>query len=154
MKQIPPGGEGKITVKVDTHGYGGKKITEQAKIYTNDPKHPLLIVTIKGFVEHFAIVSPKMVRLVGQPGKPLVSRVTIEKKPEYPFKITNIRAWRGKFIKYHLEEMQDSDSSGYVLVVECTKKDSGRFVDTIYLKTDSNIQPEISIIVMGNIYDG
>lgn len=127
---------------------------EQAKVYTNDPKHRLLIVTITGSVEHFATVSPKMIRLVGTVGKPLVSRVTIEQRPEYPFKIVGIRAWNGKFIRYRMEELKESNSSGYTLIVECTKKDSGRFVDTIYLKTDSNIQPEISIIVMGNIYDG
>ncbi len=139
---------------MNTAGYGGRKIIEQAKIYTNDQNHGLLIVTLSGFVEHFATISPKWVRFVGPLGKTLVTQVTIKKRPEYPFKIVGMRAWKGEFIRYTLEELKDSSQPGYVLTVECTKKIKGRFTDTIYLKTDSNVRPEISIMVMGNIYDG
>ena len=152
MRQIPPGGEGIIKLKVDTNGYGGQKIVEQVKIYTNDPMHRLVTVTIKGTVEHFATVSPKMVRLVGTLGKSIVTRVTIEQRSEYPFKIVGIRAWDGKHIRYSLDDLADSTQTGYVLTVECLKKTKGRFADTIYLKTDSSIRPEISIVVLGNIY--
>ena len=34
-KAIPPGGEGKITLSVDTRGYQGK-IHKTARIFTND----------------------------------------------------------------------------------------------------------------------
>ena len=154
MKQISPGGEGIIGVTVDTTGYAGRKITEQAKIYTNDKKQSLLIVTLTGHVEHFAVISPKWVRLVGPLGKTLKTRVTIKKRPEFPFKIVGLRAFKGKFIHYTLKEIKDSSQSGYELTVESTKKTKGRFVDTIYLNTDSEVRPEISIMVMGNIYDG
>ena len=139
---------------MDTAGYAGKKITEQAKIYTNDKERSLLIVTLTGYVEHFAIISPKWIRLVGPLGKTLKTRVTIKKSPEYPFKVVGMRAMKGKFIHYTLKELKDSSQPGYELTVESTKKTKGRFVDTIYLKTDSDIRPEISIMVMGNIYDG
>ena len=139
---------------MDTAGYGGRKIVEQAKIYTNDKKRPLLIVTLTGYVEQFVTISPKWVRLVGPLGKTIVTHVTIKKRPQYPFKIVGLRALKGKFIRYTLEALNDSSQPGYVLTVECTKKTKGRFADTIYLKTDSKIRPEISINVIGNIYDG
>ncbi|MBC8198800.1 MAG: hypothetical protein ISS67_00890 [Desulfobacterales bacterium] len=51
MRQIPPGSEGKITVKVNTGGYGGKKVRENVYIQTNDKIHPELSVTVTGCVE-------------------------------------------------------------------------------------------------------
>jgi hypothetical protein len=154
VKRIPPGGEGIIKLKVDTDGYGGQKISEQAKIYTNGPMNRPIVVTIKGTVEQFATVSPKMIRLVGALGKTVVTRVTIEKRAEYPFKIVGIRAWDGKYIRYTLDELTDSTRNGYLLTVECLKKTKGQFADTLYLETDSSIYPEISIVVLGNIYKG
>jgi hypothetical protein len=154
VKRIPPGGEGIINLKVDTDGYGGQKIAEQAKIYTNGPMNRPIVVTIKGTVEQFATVSPKMIRLVGALGKTVVTRVTIEKRPEYPFKIVGIRAWDGKYIRYTLDDLTDSTRNGYLLTVECLKKTKGQFADTLYLQTDSSIRPEISIIVLGNVYEG
>ena len=129
-------------------------MVEQAKIYTNDPMDRPVVVTIKGTVEHFATISPKMVRLVGTLGKSIVTRVTIEQRPEYPFKIVGIRAWDGKYIRYTLDDLADSTRNGYVLTVECLKKTKGQFADTLYLETDSSIRPEIPIIVLGNIYEG
>jgi hypothetical protein len=41
---------------------------------------------------------------------------------------------------------------GYLLTVENIKQETGRYFDTIILKTDSEIQPEISISVYGNIF--
>ena len=108
----------------------------------------MLIVTLTGYIKHFVTISPKWVRLVGPLGKTLKTRVTIKKKPEYPFKIVGLSALKGKFIHYALAELKDSSQPGYELTVECTKKTKGRFVDTIYLKTDRNVRPEISIMVM------
>jgi len=39
------------------------------------------------------------------------------------------------------------------LTVENLKKVGGRYSDTIYLKTDSKIKPEIKIRVYGNIFE-
>jgi hypothetical protein len=39
------------------------------------------------------------------------------------------------------------------LIVENLKKAGGYYLDTIYLKTDSKIRPEIKIRVYGNILE-
>jgi len=39
------------------------------------------------------------------------------------------------------------------LIVENLKKGKGHYYDTIYLKTDSKIKPEIKIRVYGNILE-
>ena len=55
-EEILPGGEGIVTVRVNTKGYGGRKISKRATVYTNDKNHPKLILTISGTVEKLAAV--------------------------------------------------------------------------------------------------
>ena len=59
----------------------------------------------------------------------------------------------GKNVLYKLEEVNKPTEKGYVLHVENTKKDAGRYRDTIVLKTTSEIKPELEIRIYGNIFD-
>jgi len=52
-----------------------------------------------------------------------------------------------------LKEVRISEREAYILIVENLKKRQGRYRDTIYLKTDSKIKPEIKIRVYGNILE-
>jgi len=103
-------------------------------------------------VEKFASITPNRIRLAGCVGKELKTSVSIIPEKKYPFKIVNVTAKQGKNIRYKIEEFKKSKISEYVLTVENIKKETGRYFDIIHLKTDSKIQPEISIRVMGNIY--
>jgi len=85
--------------------------------------------------------------------QPINARVAIYPKTKYPFNIIDTRAKHGKFISFKLSEETHSDITGYVLRVENTKKEKGRYADVIYLKTDSKIRPVISVPVVGNIND-
>ena len=75
--------------------------------------------------------------------------VTIIPEIKYPFKILNLRAQDGKYIKYQLAEIKESDSMAYTLNIENLKKDAGRYYDSIILETDSKIRPQLSIRVYG-----
>jgi len=55
-------------------------------------------------------------------------------------------------IGLRLKEVKISEREAYILTVENLKKTEGGYRDTIYLKTDSKIKPEIKINVHGNIY--
>jgi hypothetical protein len=136
---------------VRTGGYGGKKIRENVRIQTNDKTRPGLSVTVTGFVEKFADISPKRIMLSGTEGNPIKGRVTIIPKVKYPFKILSARARQGKYIKFHLTEDKRSNAMGYVLTVENLKKENGRYADAIFLKTNNKLRPEIPINVLGNI---
>jgi len=61
-RTIPPGGEGKITLRVDTTGYQGE-IRQSAKVYTNDPSKNFEVLRIKAFVKAVIHLSPKYVYL-------------------------------------------------------------------------------------------
>lgn len=94
---------------------------------------------------------PGAVVLKGSEGKPIASRVFITTKDKYPFKLLEIRAKHGKFIKFRIEEETHSPLKRYILIIENVKTDKGRYADVIYLKTDSNIKPVITISVLGII---
>lgn len=151
MDQIPPGQEGRITVKVAKGGYGGQKIKEDVRIYTNDPHQPGLFLTMTGFVEKFAEIRPERVRLFGPSGRPLAVQVEIIPRKEYPFKIQGIEAKEGKFIKYELAETCKQGRDRCTIRIENTKTDKGRYLDAVYVKTDSPLRPLIPIYVTGMI---
>ncbi len=86
-------------------------------------------------------------------GEEIKGTITITANEKYPFKIINARAKVGKDISYELKEVKKSGGKKYVLYVENLKKQSGRYHDNIYLKTDKDPLPEIIIRVQGNITD-
>jgi len=106
---------------------------------------------LSGQVENFATIRPNRIDLRGYVGKSIKGLVTIIPKKKYPFKIIALKANNGNNIRYRLEDIQPPNSKGYLLTVENIKNVPGHYFDTISLKTDSRIQPEIKIKIWGNI---
>ena len=136
-------------MKVDTNGYGGRKINKSAKVFTNDSNSPNLELRITGDVERFVTIQPRHISLRGYVGDPVKSSVMITLKEKYPFKVLNARASKGKYISFQLEEIKKSQTSAYELTVENRKQDVGRYYDSIVLETDSEIRPQLDIRVYG-----
>ena len=113
----------------------------------------MLSLTIMGNVEQFVDIVPKRVVLRGFAGDPIKATVKIIPKDKYPFTIKKAKATNTKNIAFTLETTKSSEKMEYDLTVENLKKTTGRYVDTIKLKTDSKIRPEIKIYVIGNILD-
>lgn len=86
-------------------------------------------------------------------GEELKRSITITANKKYPFKIIDTRAKVGKNIRYELKEVKKSGGEKYLLYVENLTKQSGRYHDVIYLKTDKRLFPEIIIRVQGNLAD-
>jgi hypothetical protein len=152
-REIPPGGKGKITVMINTKGYGGRRIKKKIIAQTNDLNHPSLYLTVGGNVDKFADIIPHSVMLIGPAGIQIKTEVTILPQEKYRFKIVGSSARQGENIDFKVEEIKGSRGKVYLLTVENLKREKGRYYDTIILKTDSKIQPEIKINVFGNIQD-
>ncbi|MBW1821515.1 MAG: hypothetical protein JRI92_07085 [Deltaproteobacteria bacterium] len=148
---MPPGGEGTIKIKVNTNGYGGRKMNKSIRVETNDPNNKNFNLKITGDVEKFVTISPSRLRLSGESGASIKGSVKIIPEKKYPFKILSVSAKNGKDIHQELKEAEHKEGKGYLLTVENIKKDAGRYFDVITLKTDSKIKPEIQISVYGNI---
>ena len=122
---------------------------KSAGVYTNDKTRPRQDLVISGEVEKFVTIRPQHANMRGFVGDPIKGTVTIIPEKKYPFKILNLRAQDGKYIKYQLEEIKVSDSTAYTLNIENLKKDAGRYYDSIILETDSKIRPQLNVRVYG-----
>ena len=120
-----------------------------AGVYTNDKTRPRQNLIISGQVEKFVTIHPQHANIRGMVGDPIKSIVTITPEKKYPFKIVNLRARDGKYIKYELEETEESDTLSYKLNIENLRKNAGRYYDSIILETDSKIRPQLSVKVYG-----
>ena len=134
-------------------GYGGRKLKKYIWVHTNDPATPKQKLEIAGEVERFAQIQPKgLVKLTGNIGKPIKKTITITPEEKYPFKIKEIKALKGKDIKVEMRETE-TDQHRYLITVENTKTEQGRYFDTLTLTTTSDIRPEITIRIFGDIRD-
>jgi len=144
-----------VSIKVNTSGYGGRKLSKSATVYTNDKMRPRIDLKISGNVEKFATITPesKSIKLSGLPGQEIVSSAIIIPEPKYPFKILETKAAKGENIEFKLDTVTKDSGTEYVLTVKNLKKDKGRYFDTVSMKTDSVLQQEIKLSVYGNISD-
>lgn len=138
---------------MNTRGYGGGKLRKQVTVKSNDLRTPNLRLTISGPVEKFVTIKPRHVRLFGNVGEPIKSTVTITPEKKFPFKILETKARTGQFIKYELKTEQGSSGTKYTLEIENTRREKGRYVDKILLKTDNSIRPELQVNIFGQIRD-
>lgn len=106
-----------------------------------------------GPVKKFVTISPRRVILRGHIGNRINKAVIIRQEAEYPFKIVEARAQKGENIKFAWKEYRDKKGVGYRLFIENLRKKKGQYFDSIILKTDSEIQPEIKISIYGDILD-
>jgi len=118
---------------------------------TNDPLTPSIKLTIMGAVEKLVTIRPKRVRLRGPAGEPINASVDIIPEKKYAFKIVEAKPRNGKYIAVSIKEEKRPEGIGYVLTIKNLKKDRGRYVDTILLKTTSTIRSTIQIRVFGQI---
>jgi hypothetical protein len=153
-RQILPGGEGKIVIKLDTKGYSGEYITKTMAVRTNDKKKPEFNLVISGGVKPVADITPTEARLTGNVGQKIKQTVMIAPTSENRFKILEVKAEKGDNIRYDLIEMSEPDGIKYQLTIYNVKKEKGWYIDNIYLKTSSKRSPVLKVRVLGFIRNG
>jgi hypothetical protein len=109
------------------------------------------VLIISGFVEKFAAVDPSFAKLKGTADQSIETSVTITPAEKYPFRIVDISAKKGDNIRFTFKEIHSRDRNHYILIVQNIKSSKGRYVDKIYLKTDSPIRPVVEVVVVGII---
>jgi len=122
-------------------------------VHTNDPRNSVMELTVSGMVEKFAEIRPERVRLSGRVGEPVTAVAEIVPRPDYPFKIKNIRAMNGHHIRFSLANKTAAGRTIYEITVTSTRPDRGGISDVIYVDTDSPIRPTLQVTVSGTIID-
>jgi hypothetical protein len=113
---------------------------------TNDPNQRVVHLTIAGLVEQFVAIKPRTLHLRGVAGEKLRGSVSIVPEDKYPFKVTNAQVREGQ-IRVDLNEVKEGGRAAYTLWVENIRAEAGSFSDTVALKTDSPLQPELEVRV-------
>jgi hypothetical protein len=121
-------------------------------VQTNDPAQPFLSLVVTGKVVKFVEVRPAQVRLEGQTGTPLAVDVEILPNKDYPFTILEVRTQNTNAVRSELVEQCTAGNNSRCLIrVENLKTTSGRYADTITVRTDNAAKPSFSIPVVGII---
>ena len=116
---------------------------------TNDPTQKNLKLQIEGNVDKFVDINPTRVRMTGQAGQDIFKEVTIVPLEKYPFKIVEARPEKDGNIRVEVKE--EKDKKAYLLTIRNLKQEKARYYDTIVVKTDSKLRPELTISVYCNI---
>ncbi|RLB84058.1 MAG: hypothetical protein DRH17_00640 [Deltaproteobacteria bacterium] len=146
---MPAGGEGAITVELQTAGRAGV-VTKYAVVHTNDPRQPKIQLTITGSVIPYVTVKPRRVRIVGVEGQIVSRNVEIIPHKDYPFKILKIESNIDQAVRYCLSDT--ADKHGYVLTVENIEGMVGHRAGRIIIETDSEFKPRLTVYVDVNMH--
>lgn len=150
-KEIMPGESGKISLDFNSKGYGGKSVHKTARVQTNDPDNMFFRLTLSGIVESYAEIEPSRAILTGTTGDDIKTEIKIIPNAKSPFKITKVKVKKGENIDLNLKEETGAEGLQYILSVTNTRKTAGKYNDKIYLTTDSDRKPKITIKVAGEI---
>lgn len=121
------------------------------RIQTNDPDRPWISVSVTGLVEKIVDIQPDRIRLVGAAGEPISAEVVITPRADFPLNIKKVLAKDGQFIAYEWTQRCTAGTNRCVLRVSNTRKEKGRYMDALYLVTDSDLRPTIPIFITGII---
>lgn len=149
-KEIAPGSKGKISVVFDSKGSGGQDVEHKIRVETDDPKTGNFDLMVSGHVDPIVIIEPEKLILEGEAGKDIEKDINITPDSRHPFKIISAESKKGN-VEASINEVTASNPVRYMITVKNLRKEKGEYKDILYLKTDSDIRPGISIRVIVNI---
>jgi len=140
-----------VTLKIKTESEAGNLVKKTATVYTNDPAHANIALTMTGQVLGPADISPKAARLTGQAGQQIQTEITIIPPALNPFDILSATAENGENIQFQIAKKTAANKPAFTLLIENRNPEPGRYFDKIVLKTTSALSPELQIRVYGII---
>jgi len=145
-RSIPPGGEGKITLKLNTTGYEGK-VRKAARVYTNDPKTPQEILVIDALVKTPIMVSDKVVFLQGTTQETITRSIDIRGELNKPLKLEPVDYTLDKKVKFNIEEV--TKGKLYRVTFTSIPNVGNYYQGLLKLRTSYPEKPELVIHVRG-----
>jgi len=139
--QIPPGGLGKITLKVKIHqGH----FTKAARVQTNDPNLPHFVLRLKGEIIPFIKVDPLRIRLQGFCSDTLSKTVKLEALDGSIFNISKVESTLPEF-KWSVKPKKDSKNYQFKFQIKSNVPKAVR--DKITIFTDHPHKKSLVIYV-------
>ena len=145
---IPPGGEGKIKVKVSTRGRKGA-LQKSVVVQSNDPKQPRYILKIKGMVEVIAAFDPDRLNLKNvAKGETVTQTVKLAGREADKLKITELVSSKPEELT---AELITEEGKPAVKVTFKAGDKAGRISGRITGKTNLKNPKEIFLYIYGQI---
>jgi len=146
---IPPGGTGKIRLRINTDRVRGK-FEKKALVWCNDRARMSIALYLRGEVRpHVGLDPGGYVSLWGVAGRTIRSAVKITNNHQRPMKITRVRQDLGDRVRWELVPVRP----GYVYRLTLTdhSPSPGEYSGYFRLETDLPEKPELVIIVNGMV---
>ncbi|MEA1935372.1 MAG: hypothetical protein U9M96_00945 [Thermodesulfobacteriota bacterium] len=145
---IPPGGEGKIILKVSTKGFAGN-LSKAARVYTNDLRNRIVWIGVKAFVKVPISVSPGLVYFSGFADDIVEKVVTIRAQNRMPLSLKPISFSISDKVEYRIETVEEGRC--FRVVFKNKSATRGWYNGLLKLQTNYPDKPVITIRIMGKI---
>lgn len=143
---VPPGGEGKITLKIKTKGYQGN-LRKSARVKTNDPGKQSIILVVKATVKVPIYVSSRYIHLYGKGDKGAHKTIKILAELDKPLNLSVTDFTLKNKLKYAIETVQKEKE--YRIRFTSISGVKENFRGILKLKTNYPEKPEIRIVING-----
>jgi hypothetical protein len=143
---IPPGGEGKITLSVNTKGYQGEHSWETS-VNTNDPVMDFFHLSLKAFINVPVLLSSRHVYLAAPEGKEVTRGVEIRAGLERPLALVPERFDLEGKASYSIEEIEKGKF--FRVLFRNVPAFREKYQGILVLRTNYPENPELTIRVMG-----
>ena len=148
-RAIPPGGKGKVTLKIDSSSVRGE-FEKKAIVWSNDPDRMSVALYLKGEVKtHISLEPGGYISLVGVKGNAPLEHVEIINNHESPVKITGVDNDLPDRVRCRIEKIKPGFV--YRLEVKDISKKGGDYTAHLTIRTDNPEKPELTLIVRGEI---
>jgi len=147
-RSIPPGGEGKITLKLNTRGYEGK-LRKATVVYTNDPNASREMLFFEALVKTAIMISDRMVLLKGTTRETITRTVDIKGELNRPLKLDPVDYTLDKKVKFSIEEV--AKGKHYRVTFTSIPNVGNSYQGLLKLRTSYPEKPELVIYVRGRL---
>jgi hypothetical protein len=147
-RTIPPGGEGSITLEVNTKSKQGN-IHQTARVFTNDPKRSQLTIGIAGHVWTPVLLNPKYARLRGVLGEKTKTTIRLKSQKQDPLMLELVSVSIPEKVDVALKELEKGRV--WELQVENKVHEQKNYSGHIKLKTNYPEKPDLNVRISGQI---
>jgi hypothetical protein len=146
-RTIPPGGEGKITLRLNLKGYQGN-VKKTATVFSNDLQQSRVTLTLQGTVKSLVEVRPSNTITFRGTASQLQEQIVTLEGASQPFHITKVENNLEGKISYQMETVEEGKQ--YKLKISNQMK-QGNYAGYIKCSTDLPQKPLVVVRVLGYV---
>jgi len=143
---IPPNGQGKITVEIDTRGFEGPE-RWVAKVFSNDPKWKEAVLDLRAIVKPVITITGAPVFLGGKKKTPKTGEVEISTELNQPLILTPEQFTLSGRVTYYISEIEKEKR--YKVTFQDVSKKRENYRGFLKLKTNMIAKPDLTISIIG-----